>query len=590
MPPSTGQPIRIANCSGFFGDRLAAAKEMVHGGPIDALTGDWLAELTMLILSRIQAKAPGRGYARTFVTQMEDVMGECLDRGIKVVSNAGGLNPEGCADAVQEVADRFGLQPSIAYVAGDDISGRLQELLAAGNDFTHLDTGEPLGELADRIVTANAYIGCWGIVEALNQGADIVITGRATDAAVVAGPAAWYHGWERDHWDSLAGAIVAGHVIECGGQATGGNYSFFTEIEDLTYPGFPWAEVFEDGSSIIGKHDATGGEVSIGTITSQLLYEIQSERYFNPDVVSRFDTIQLEQVEKDRVRIFGTRGEPAPEELKVAMNYQGGFRNQISIGLTGLDIEEKAELIERQFWNSCPYSPDDYETVVRKFLPTHKTNPATNEEAVAVYKIIVKDPDERKVGRAFSNAGTEIGLCSIPGMFGTAGGPGPGQPFGVYWPTLLDSTLAPMDVIVGGKRTVIDNTPSESAPDIEPLKVALPDLPQGVTRSVPLGTLFGTRSGDKGPNANLGVFARTPEAFVWLSDFLTIDRLKSLMPEAADRRIERFDLPNLWSLNFIFHGLLEEGVAASTRQDPQAKALGEYLRAKVVDIPEVLLL
>ena len=214
MAPSTSDAIRIANCSGFFGDRLSAAREMVQGGPIDALTGDWLAELTMLILSRIQAKAPGAGYARTFVTQMEEVMGECLDKNIKVVSNAGGLNPQGCADAVQEIADRLGLNPSIAYVAGDDLAPRLRELIEAGNDFSHLDTGESLGELADRIVTANAYIGCWGIVEALNQGADIVVTGRATDAAVVAGPAAWYHGWQRDDWDALAGAIVAGHVIE----------------------------------------------------------------------------------------------------------------------------------------------------------------------------------------------------------------------------------------------------------------------------------------------------------------------------------------------------------------------------------------
>ena len=588
MPASSDQPIRIANCSGFFGDRLSAAKEMVHGGPIDALTGDWLAELTMLILSRIQAKAPGGGYARTFVTQMEDVMGECLDREIKVVTNAGGLNPEGCADAVQEVADRLGLNPSIAYVAGDDLTPRLVELMDSGNDFPHLDTGQPLGDLAKRIVTANAYIGCWGIVEALNQGADIVVTGRATDAAVVAGPAAWHHGWQRDDWDELAGAIVAGHVIECGGQATGGNYSFFTEIEDLTYPGFPWAEVSADGSSVIGKHDGTGGEVSVGTVTSQLLYEIQSERYFNPDVVSRFDTIKVEEVDKDRVKISGTRGEPAPEQLKVAMNYQGGFRNQISIGLTGLDIEAKAELIERQFWNSCPYGPEDYETVVRKFLPTNKENPATNEEAVAVYKIIVKDPDERKVGRAFSNAGTEIGLCSIPGMFGTGGGPGAGQPFGVYWPTLVDSDLVPMEVVVDGKLTVIDSTPPLDGQKIGTPELALPDLPQGATRSSPLGALFGTRSGDKGPNANLGIFARSAEAYVWLADFLSIDRLKTLMPEADERHIDRYLLPNLLSLNFIFHGLLEEGVAASTRQDPQAKALGEYLRAKIVEIPESL--
>ncbi|MEC9089174.1 MAG: acyclic terpene utilization AtuA family protein [Actinomycetota bacterium] len=589
MAPSTSDAIRIANCSGFFGDRLSAAREMVQGGPIDALTGDWLAELTMLILSRIQAKAPGAGYARTFVTQMEEVMGECLDKNIKVVSNAGGLNPQGCADAVQEIADRLGLNPSIAYVAGDDLAPRLGELIEAGNDFSHLDTGESLGELADRIVTANAYIGCWGIVEALNQGADIVVTGRATDAAVVAGPAAWYHGWQRDDWDALAGAIVAGHVIECGGQATGGNYSFFTEIEDLTYPGFPWADVYSDGSSVVGKHDGTGGEVSIGTVTSQLLYEIQSERYFNPDVVSRFDTIQLEELERDRVKISGTRGEPAPKQLKVAMNYQGGFRNQISIGLTGLDIEAKAELIERQFWNACPYEPEDYESVVRKYLPTHKVNPDTNEEAVAVYKIIVKDPDERKVGRAFSNAGTEIGLCSIPGMFGTGGGPGPGQPFGVYWPALIDSELVPMEVVVDGKLSVVDNTPYSTSEEIVASAPELLDVVSGPTQLAPLGALFGTRSGDKGPNANLGIFARTPEAFAWLSSYLSIDKLKELMPEAEERKIDRYDLPNLLSLNFIFHGLLEEGVAASTRQDPQAKALGEYLRAKVVEIPKNLL-
>ena len=412
---------------------------------------------------------------------------------------------------------------------------------------------------------------------------------------MVAGPAAWHHGWTRDDWDALAGAIVAGHVIECGGQATGGNYSFFTEIADMTYPGFPWAEVAADGSSVIGKHASTGGEVSVGTITSQLLYEIQSERYLNPDVVSRFDTIELDQIGRDRVRISGTRGEPAPPTLKVAMNYQGGYRNQISIGLTGLDIEAKAELIERQFWHACPYGPDDYETVVRKFLPTHKADPGTNEEAVAVYKIIVKDPDERKVGRAFSNAGTEIGLCSIPGMFGTGGGPGPGQPFGVYWPALVDASLVPMQVVVDGRRTVVDSTPPDvpsagaSSGRVEAARAERVDPPPGATQAVPLGTLYGTRSGDKGPNANLGIFARSAEAFWWLSDFLTVERLATLMPEAAEHRVDRYDLPNIWSLNFIFHGLLEEGVAASTRQDPQAKALGEYLRAKIIEVPEALL-
>ena len=363
-------------------------------------------------------------------------------------------------------------------------------------------------------------------------------------------------------------------------------------LEVIQYPGdcifipATWNHAVINLEEVIGVTFQLGEDMELRKTSRNEM--IKSERYLNTDVVSRFDTIHLEELEQDRVLISGTRGEPAPRELKVAMNYQGGFRNQVSIGLTGLDIEAKAELIERQFWHSCPYSPEDYETVVRKFLPTQKENPATNEEAVAVYKIIVKDPDERKVGRAFSNAGTEIGLCSIPGMFGTAGGPGPGQPFGIYWPALIDSQLVPMEVVVDGKMTVVDNTAGAPALQIEHPAIALPAVPQGPTRSAPLGHLFGARSGDKGPNANLGIFARDLKSFSWLSQFLTIEKLKELMPEAAERDGDRYDLPNLLSLNFIFYGLLEEGVAASTRQDPQAKALGEYLRAKVVQIPEEL--
>jgi hypothetical protein len=335
-------PIRIANCSGFFGDRLSAAREMVEGGPIDVLTGDWLAELTMLILQRTRAKRPGAGYARTFVTQMEEVMGTCLDKGIKVVTNAGGLDPDNCAEAVSEVADKLGLHPKIAFVRGDDLMPRIAELIAS-DQLRHFETGEPIKE-AD-FLTANAYLGCWGIVDALNQGADIVITGRTTDAAVVCGPAAWHHGWSRDDWDALAGAVAAGHVIECGTQATGGNYSFFTEVPGMERVGFPWAEIAADGSTVFGMHDDVGGEVSIGTITSQLLYEIAGPEYFGPDVTTRFDTIELEQVKKDRVRMHGVKGEPPPETLKVCINRAGGYRNDLSVCLTGLDIEAKAELI-----------------------------------------------------------------------------------------------------------------------------------------------------------------------------------------------------------------------------------------------------
>jgi len=381
------KPIRIANCSGYFGDRPTAAREMVEGGAIDVLTGDWLAELTMLILARARAKRPGGGYARTFVTQMEEVMGTCLDKGIKVVSNAGGLDPDGCAEAVAEVAERLGLRPKIAYVRGDDLMARLPELVAS-DELRHFETGEPIKDVS-RYLTANVYLGCWGIVDALQRGADIVITGRVTDAAVVCGPAAWHHGWSRDDWDRLAGGVAAGHVIECSTQATGGNYSFFTEVQGMNHPGFPWAEVAEDGSSVIGKHDGTGGEVSIGTVTSQLLYEIGTPAYLGPDVTTRFDTIELERLAPDRVRMSGIQGEPPPSTLKVAMNRAGGFRQDMNVCLTGLDIEAKAALIEEAFWTSCPFSPDDFSQVTTRVLRTEHPDPSTNEQGVAQWRISV---------------------------------------------------------------------------------------------------------------------------------------------------------------------------------------------------------
>lgn len=584
------EPIRIANCSGFYGDRLSAAREVVEGGPIDVLTGDWLAELTMLILARTQAKRPGGGYARSFVTQMEQVMGTCLDKGVKVVSNAGGLDPHGCAEAVAAVADRLGLSPTIAYVSGDDLLPRLDELVAAGVDLDHFETGEPVGDTS-RFISANAYLGCWGIVDALDRGADIVVTGRTTDAAVVCGPAAWHHGWARDDWDALAGGVVAGHVIECGTQATGGNYSFFTEVEGMARTAFPWAEVAADGSSVIGKHDGTGGEVSVGTVTSQLLYEIGGPAYLGPDVTARFDTIRVAQLGPDRVEVSGTQGEPPPPTLKVAMNEIGGYRNQLAVALTGLDVEAKAALVEEAFWLACPYGPDDYASVTSRVVRTDKEDPASNEEATAVWRLTVKDPDERKVGRVVFDANVELALATIPGYYGVGGGGTGATPYGVYRPAVVPAELVPQHVaVLGGEETVVDST-APAAGDVVVTPAPGPEVapPGGETRPAAIGRVVGTRSGDKGGNANLGVFTRSDEAWAWLDGFLTVEALRTLLPETAELPIDRHRLPALRSLNFVVHGLLQEGVAASTRQDGQAKSLGEWLRARVVAVPVALL-
>ncbi|HEY4703103.1 MAG TPA: acyclic terpene utilization AtuA family protein, partial [Streptosporangiaceae bacterium] len=388
---------------------------MVEGGPIDVLTGDYLAELTMLILWKAQQKDPAAGYAHSVLGQLEEVLGTCLDHGIKIVNNAGGLNPAGLAAQLAALAERLGLHPKIAYVTGDDLLPRLDELTAAGHPLAHLDTGLPLAQAPGKPVTANAYLGGWGITAALDAGADIVVCPRVTDASLVTGPAAWWHGWRRDDFDALAGAVLAGHVIECGPQATGGNYSFLEEIRDRRYPGFPIAEVAADGSSVITKHDGTGGLVSVGTVTAQLLYEIAEPAYANPDVIAHFDTVTLTQDGPDRVRLAGTKGSPPPSTAKVAMNFLGGYRNTMTLVLTGLDIEDKAAWATEELFDVLGGRAQFADVDVR-LLRFDQLDAPTNEQATAHLRITVKDPDPRKVGRRFSNATMELALGGYAGF------------------------------------------------------------------------------------------------------------------------------------------------------------------------------
>jgi Acyclic terpene utilisation family protein AtuA len=581
--------VRIANCSGFYGDRLSAAREMVDGGPIDFLTGDWLAELTMLILAKGRRRDPSLGYARTFLQQMEDVLGTCMDRGIKVVANAGGLNPGGCADALERIAADLGLSPRVASVTGDDILPRLNELRGQGHTFDHLDTGQPLGNQVP--LTANAYIGCWGIVAALQQEADIVITGRTTDASVVMGPAAWWHGWQAEDFDQLAGACVAGHVIECGCQCTGGNYSFFTEVPGLEHPGFPIAEIHPDGSSVITKHPGTGGLVSVGTVTAQLLYEVGSPLYLNSDVVARFDSIELEQVGPDQVRIGGVKGDPPPSDLKVGINYEGGARNSIRFLLTGLEVEAKAELIERTLRQALERKVEDPIELTTELVRGDHPDPQSNRWALAELIATVKATDANQIGRRFAAAGIEMALASYPGFY-TAGPPSEAQTYGVYWPALLSRDLVPQLVTVGGTVTTVPPTgPTSNIAETPPISPAdaQAEPADGPTVMAPLGRVVGARSGDKGGNANVGLWARTDDAYTWLRSFLSVERLAELFPETRSHPVQRFEFPNLLALNFVIVGLLGEGVAASTRVDPQAKGLGEYLRAREVPVPRHLL-
>jgi len=575
--------LRVANCSGFFGDRLSAAREMVEGGPIDVLTGDWLAELTMYILHKTRERSGG--YARTFLRQMEEVLPSCLERGITVVSNAGGLHPEALAAAVGELARRQGLEVHVASVSGDDITPRLDELRTAGEAFVNLDTGEPL-PAGTPVVTANAYLRARPIADALAAGAQVVVTGRVTDAALVVGPALHAFGWADSELDAIAGAVVAGHVIECGAQCCGGNYAFFEEVPHRERIGFPLAEVHPDGSSVITKHPGTGGAVTVGTVTAQLLYEIGSPRYLSPDAVARFDTIALSSEGPDRVRIAGVRGEPPPRTLKVTANLDGGWRNSMTLALTGAQVAEKARFAAEAVWSGIPGGRDAFAETAED-LSGDLTG-----GGMAYLRLGVRGDDERSVGRAFSGAVVETSLSSYPGTFFTSA-PSGAQGVARYWPTTVGAAAVEPHIECDG-RAVAATPPAGVQRVVDPAPVAGPEegtdaMPAGTDLvRVPLWVLVGARSGDKGGDANVGVWADEEAVAAFIGQHLSTEVFKALLPEVEPYAVSRFPLPNLWAVNFVVHGILGWGVASNLRLDTQAKGLGELLRSRPLDVPAAL--
>ncbi|MFK3981730.1 acyclic terpene utilization AtuA family protein [Micromonospora sp. NPDC050397] len=561
--PTAPKILRVGNASGFYGDRFGAWREMLDGGQLDVLTGDYLAELTMLILGRDRLRDGSLGYARTFLRQMETCLGLAVERGVTIVTNAGGLNPAGLADALRALAARLDVPARIGHVTGDAV--------------------EQPGAL-----TANAYLGAFGIAECLAGGANVVVTGRVTDASLVVGPAVARFGWSPGDFDRLAGATVAGHLLECGAQVTGGNFSFFTELPDGgRRPGFPVAELYPDGSSVITKHPGTGGAVTPETVTAQLLYEIGGPDYLGPDVVTRLDTVTLTVDGPDRVRVGGVRGTPPPPTLKVGVNSLGGYRNSATFVLCGLDIEAKAELVKAQIVEAV--GSDGLEFGLAR---TDHVDAVETEAASALLHVHVRDGDGKRSGRAFSAAVVELALASYPGCTLTSV-PGDASPYGVFTASELpQEAVSHRAVLPSGQELPIPAPPVTAPPPFRRLEGPLPiqnPITGGPSLRGPLGMVVGARSGDKGGDANLGVWARSTDGYGWLRGWLTVERLRELLPETAELTVERYELPNLRAVNFVIRGLLGAGVAASTRFDPQAKALGELLRARIVDLPANLL-
>ncbi len=580
--------LRIGNCSGFYGDRLTAMREMLEGSAggesIDVLTGDYLAELTMLILGKDVLRDEATGYARTFLRQAEDCLGLALERGVRIVTNAGGMNPAGLAERLREVGRALGVEPAVAHVEGDDLRARAEELGFGG------------------ALTANAYLGGFGIARALSEGADVVVTGRVTDASLVVGPGIAHFGWTPEQRDELAGAVVLGHVLECGAQATGGNFSGFKTLPDRSRPlGFPRAELASDGTAVVTKNDETGGAVTVDTITAQLVYEVQSTRYFNPDVTVRLDSVHVDQEGEDRVRIHGARGEAAPARLKVCVNVLGGYRNAAEMVVTGLDVDEKIGWVKDQVTQAL--AGKEPAVVVWTQSATPQPNAETEEAASCLLRCTVQDPDQEKVGKPFTSAVVEQVLASYPG-FAMNAPPSKPSPYGVYRPFYVSRDVVEHTVVhADGRREVVGDpeTGGHDGPEIDTTgrrPSPYPAPQDQLTRRVPLGTFVHARSGDKGGDANIGLWvARTgrgaehkyEERSHWLAKLITPRKVRELLPEAADLDVEVYLLPNLGGLNILIRGLLGEGVAASTRFDPQAKGLGEWLRSRYVHIQDSLL-
>ena len=582
--------IKIANCSGFYGDKLSAAKDLVDGGPIDVLTGDYLAELTMAILfGQKMQRGEDKGYVGTFLKQINQIAKSCKEKNIKIVSNAGGLNPKSMAIEIEKILKEQSIDMKVAYIDGDDLMPTISNLKKSGEEFKNIDKGKKLDESGYSPLTANAYLGAWGIKEALDKGADIVVCPRVTDAAVVIGPAAWKFNWKRDNYDALAGALAAGHIIECGCQATGGNYAFFKEVESFDNVGYPIAEIYDDGSFYVTKHPDTGGLVSTGTVTAQLLYEINSPAYVNPDVIAHFDTLKIEEVEKDKVFVSGCRGSSPPDKHKVCINLAGGFRNGMEIILTGLDIEDKAKVFTDALFNSVG-GRKQFDDVSIQLHRTDKENPNSNEEAMASLLVSVKSKDQNLVGRLFSAKIIELALANIPGFFAQGGVKSSG-PVIIYWPALVDSKHIKEKVHIDGEEIEVIPTSQLELEEIyyqkEPVKIK--KIKKEDEKEIYFGEIYGTRSGDKGGCANLGVWAKNANSFAFLHDFLTVKKLKELLPDLNQYKIERFELANINSLNFYIHDILQDGVSSNDKKDGQAKSLGEYLRAKKVKVPQSII-
>ncbi len=582
--------IRIANAGGYWGDDLAQFRRQLELGPVDYVTLDFLAEITMSIMQKQRARDARAGYARDFVMQVEESLDLLAKSGARAITNAGGVNPLGCRGALLEMAQKRGRTLEVAAVVGDDLLERLGELNSAGVPLDDMETGAPFARIRDRVSSANAYYGAWPVVEALRTGAQVVVTGRCTDTGITLAPMIHAFGWAADDWDRLAAGIVAGHIVECGAQSTGGNFTDWRSIRRFESIGYPVLEVSPDGSFVVTKHAGTGGAVTVRTVKEQLVYEMGDPRaYITPDVIADFGTIRLEQAGRDRVRVWGVKGRPAPASLKVSASYFDGWKASGTLIISAPDALEKAYAFADLFWKRLGLTFTETYTDFVGHSSCWGPVAAPSEPQEVLLRLSVRDADKAKIEK-FSKLVPAVILSGPPGVAVTGGRP-QAQEVVAYWPALVPrERVKPTLVTRDGERAL--DWPTPIVPLAKPAALPKPAWPavkgSAARVTVPLSVLAHGRSGDKGDTANIGVIARAPELYPWLARTLTAAVVKRRFQGVCFGKVVRHEVPNLWALNFLLHESLGGGGTVSLRFDPQGKTLSHALLAMEVRVPKAL--
>ncbi len=591
--------IRIANAGGYWGDDLDALHRQLTGGRLDYITMDFLAEITMSILRRQQLKNPEMGYAGDFLTQLQTCLPLIMKKKVKVITNAGGINPVGLGRQIILLAKKMGYDLKVGVVYGDDISQRLYELRAGGEKFTNMETGAEFTGMMQRVTSANVYLGAEPVVAALKAGCQIIVTGRVTDTGITLAPMIHEFGWAMDDWDKMAAGIIAGHIIECGAQGAGGNITDWQEVPSFHNIGYPIIEMEPNGEFVVTKHKRTGGLVYEKSVKEQLVYEMGDPgQYISPDGVAFFNTLKVKEDGPDRVRVTGVRGGPAPEMFKVSMAYADGWKAEGEVLICGPEIEKKAAAVAKVFWGKVGHKFAKTNTAMVGAGSIWPDQLGICSPQEVYLRFGVCDDDLAKIND-FSKALPALILAGPSGMaVSTRGRPRPQQVV-AYWPALMRRDGVTAKVLTwdtDGNESFLEihfpirgeiGEPVRN--DVKPAKRKAHKAPSGALKEVRLRRLCYARSGDKGDTCNIGVLARSPGVYRWMCANLTAAVVKRFFKGMVFGKVTRYELDNLQGLNFLLEQSLGGGGTTSLLVDPQGKTMSQALLEMTVKVPASLL-